>query len=394
MAMSSAAGLSISPIADDSIYDTDHPTYAHIALLVDIGFLGMKTLESMSDDTATPSHLLELEKARSNMVTKIVHLGMKKRALLELGVMRERLIKAAMKLWDEQDLEARDRHHNQKPQIKEAIASSSSAESLKRQYQHLFMFPLPTAVSRSLASSGKSSPLSSTSSSADCIPTFMLLVLALFNNAVRCWTDVRNGALAYLLHEMTTQQDSAYEWCKNLVMIQGPSVARQFDIMFRLLFIAAGRAVERNPLREGQRHAFSLRMLGVKYFAAFQVYGAIKDKDKDQCRNSSNNIWEKIMRIGVEHDRSTRDGQSKEDIYTIATAYKNAFEFVRDMSTVDHSDASYQKWHSHFEYLVNKYPPRMSGSEDHRTADPKPNVTVATPITVFSEPHISSHYWR
>lgn len=57
-----------------SVYATEQPTYNHVAIVVDIGFLSIATLESIGDEVS--GSLLEVEKARSNMITKIVHLGM------------------------------------------------------------------------------------------------------------------------------------------------------------------------------------------------------------------------------------------------------------------------------------------------------------------------------
>lgn len=56
------------------LYDTGQPTYAHIAALVDVGFLSVRTLESMGSNMS--SSLFEVEKARSNLISKIIQLGM------------------------------------------------------------------------------------------------------------------------------------------------------------------------------------------------------------------------------------------------------------------------------------------------------------------------------
>lgn len=58
----------------NSLYCTDRPTYAHIAMLVDISFLGIESLENMSQDIS--AGIFEIEKARSNLASKIIELGM------------------------------------------------------------------------------------------------------------------------------------------------------------------------------------------------------------------------------------------------------------------------------------------------------------------------------
>ncbi|KAF9565328.1 hypothetical protein EC968_004165 [Mortierella alpina] len=183
------------PAHTPSVYATEQPTYIHVAIVVDIGFLSIAALESM--DSELPGSLLEVEKARSNMITKIVHLGMKKRAMLELEVLRERLIKSAKSLWNENNLQS----SNEGQQVCSVTASqprptssSASAEALKKTYQHLFTFHTPNAI--------RSESSDTSAAKFEPILTFMLLVLALFNNAVRCWTDVRNCTMAYQLEKL------------------------------------------------------------------------------------------------------------------------------------------------------------------------------------------------
>ena len=58
----------------DSVYRTDKPTYSHVAILVDISFLSVRALEVLENRVSTD--LFEIEKARSNLITKIIALGM------------------------------------------------------------------------------------------------------------------------------------------------------------------------------------------------------------------------------------------------------------------------------------------------------------------------------
>lgn len=72
--------------------------------------------------------------------------------------------------------------------------AKTSAESLKRTYQHLFSVSIPNFPSNALMEqttptcTGDGSPTQ----------TLILLVVALQTNAIRCWMDVRNGTLVYV----------------------------------------------------------------------------------------------------------------------------------------------------------------------------------------------------
>jgi hypothetical protein len=58
---------------------------------------------------------------------------------------------------------------------------------------------------------------------------------------------------------MMQQQDSPLEWCMYLAKTQPQAAQRPLDALFRLLFIAAGKAVETN--RTSGTHSFDLEFL-------------------------------------------------------------------------------------------------------------------------------------
>ncbi|KAG0020475.1 hypothetical protein BGZ80_004133 [Entomortierella chlamydospora] len=338
------AALSISD--EKSIYETDQPTYAHIAVLVDIGFLGVRTLELMGGYIST--NLFEIEKARSNLISKIIQLGMKKRALQELGYLREQLIQCAISLWKERDLGTLDEQERQRSKSKIESgsvipSSSSSVDSIKKSYQHLFTFPFPKALS-TFAANSMPNALSATSVGLEQVLTFIRLVQALHNNAVRCWMDVRNGSLAYLLPEMMSQPNSPYDWCMCIANIHRQAGQQSLDALFRLLFIAAGKAVDIDPTREGHRHAFMLRMHGIKYHGLYRHLTETKD----------GMIWDKILRCGAEFEKSTRDGQTREDVLLLLRSYKTIYEFLGEFAAVDTSNARFLEWRKHFVHLSSK----------------------------------------
>jgi hypothetical protein len=72
--LSGASDMADAEDLPDSIYQTDHPTYSHVAMLVDISFMSVRALEVLDNSVSTG--LFEIEKARSNLITKIISLGM------------------------------------------------------------------------------------------------------------------------------------------------------------------------------------------------------------------------------------------------------------------------------------------------------------------------------
>ncbi|KAF9436395.1 hypothetical protein BGZ76_004090 [Entomortierella beljakovae] len=259
----------------NSIYDSDRPTYAHIAILVDIGFISIRMLELIGN--SIPSSLFEIEKARSNLISKIIQLGM-----------------------------------------------------------YLFSFPFPRAISApETPAVGEGQEHSM---------TFIRLVQALHNNAVRCWMDVRNGSLAYLLPEMMSHSGSPYEWCMCIARIQLKAGTQSLDALFRLMFIAAGKAIDTNPSREGHSHSYLLRMHGIKYHGAC----AYLTKSIDGM------IWDKMLRCGVEYEKSTRDGQTRDDILLLLKSYMSTFEILSQFELADHTSVRFQEWYKHASHLSQK----------------------------------------
>ncbi|KAG0315506.1 hypothetical protein BGZ99_007425 [Dissophora globulifera] len=343
-ALSLTVGTAAGKVANqNATYETDRPTYAHITVLVDVGFVAVRTLELMSRDT--PAVQFEMEKARSNLISKVMQIGMKKRALQELGFLREQLVLCASSLWKDPDYQAKDEAERRR--LKSTSGSSSksrptatdaSVESIRKSYQHLFALPLPSALLQLTTDASLEGP------ELDQALTFVRLVQALHNNALRCWMDVRGGSLAYLLPEMMSQRDSPYDWCMCMAKLQQQAGQQSLDALFRLLFIGAGKAADNNPTREGRRHAFMLRMHGMRYYGALKHLTQAKD----------GMVWDKILRCGVDYEKSTRDGQQQEDILFLLRAYKSIFEFLDALEPVDLSDSRLQEWFKHLDFFVRK----------------------------------------
>ncbi|GJJ77447.1 separase [Entomortierella parvispora] len=315
------------------------PCYDHIPKLVEISFLAVGTLEAMDDSVSTG--LFDIEKARSNLITKTIEIGMKKRAFEELGFLRDRLLQSAQIIWGEADLVAKDEEVKNNVRRGQRGSVGEDLDSPITAYRDLLRFPFPHALK---SGNPKLSEVARSASCADPVQTFVLLVLALHNNAVRCWIDARNGALAHYLHEMMQQRDSPLDWCMYLAKIQPQAAHRPLDALFRLLFIAAGKVVEANRSSEGHRQAFLLRILAMRYFATFSNASGI----------INGTVWEKLLRCGVECDKETKDDKNPQDGAVIVQEYTSIFEFIRGQWRVDLKNPCFQSWCDHFAYLARK----------------------------------------
>lgn len=85
-------------------------------------------------------------------------------------------------------------------------------------------------------------------------------------------------------------------------------------------------------------------MLGMRYHAAFKHFSGTND----------GSIWDRIMRCGVEYERSTRKGQTQADIVVLVTAYKEIFDFVQGLSPIDYSSSHYQSWYTYMAHFASK----------------------------------------
>ncbi|KAF9397283.1 hypothetical protein BGX21_009035 [Mortierella sp. AD011] len=141
-----------------------------------------------------------------------------------------------------------------------------------------------------------------------------------------------------------SQPNSPYDWCMCIANVHRQAGQQSLDALFRLLFIAAGKAVDIDPTREGHRHAFVLRMHGIKYHGLYRHLTETKD----------GMIWDKVLRCGAEFEKSTRDGQTREDILLLLRSYKTIYEFLGEFAAADTSNARFLEWRKHFVHLSSK----------------------------------------
>ncbi|KAG0230739.1 hypothetical protein BGW41_002411 [Actinomortierella wolfii] len=284
-----------STLSSSSIFNTADPTYDHVLILVDIGFIALQILERL--DLNASKGFLDVHKARSNLVNKIISLGMKKRGMQELAIMRTQLLKAAELLWPKDKLAEQQSvapletaHH---AQIDPVIASILSS------HQDLFCFPVPLALENTLTAEDM---LSSTSASADQLQTFILLVNGLHNNAIRCWMDVRQGALTHYLDILLQQPDA-------------------------------------------EQHAFGIRMLGVQYLALQSFVPGGRGQEA---------MWKTMLSCGNQLQTKTPIKSTAVTASSILAKFRQLLESIRSNVTLDTQVPAFKHWRQYIDTLSSK----------------------------------------
>lgn len=87
-----------------------------------------------------------------------------------------------------------------------------------------------------------------------------------------------------------------------------------------------------------------LRMLGLQYYGAQKHLAGANDGI----------IWDKVLRCGVEYEKSTRDQQSQDDILFLVNSYKTTVEFLSRLSAVDQANPRFQEWYKHLDFYARK----------------------------------------
>lgn len=95
---------------------------------------------------------------------------------------------------------------------------------------------------------------------------------------------------------------------------------------------------------EGHRRAFLLRILAMRYFAAFSHTSGVTDGV----------VWERLLRCGAEYDKETRDDCNPKDGAIIVQEYMSIFKFIRGQWSVDLKHPCFQSWCDHFAFLARK----------------------------------------
>ncbi|KAG0231028.1 hypothetical protein BGW42_000546 [Actinomortierella wolfii] len=320
-----------------SIFNTADPTYDHVLILVDIGFIALQILERL--DLNASKGFLDVHKARSNLVNKIISLGMKKRGMQELAIMRTQLLKAVELLWPKDKLAEQQSaapleaaHH---AQIDPVIASILSS------HQDLFCFPVPPALENTLTAEDM---LSSTSASADQLQTFILLVNGLHNNAIRCWMDVRQGALTHYLDILLQQPGMPATWCSLLTRLNPKASLGPLDAMLRLHFQAAEK-ISGLLIADAEQHAFGIRMLGVQYLALQSLVPGGRGQEA---------MWKTMLSCGNQLQTKTPVKSATATASSILAKFRQLLESIRSNVTLDTQVPAFKHWRQYIDTLSSK----------------------------------------
>lgn len=273
--------------------------------LVDTSFYALSALRHMNTFTALKP--LDIEKTTSNLIGKMVDLGEYNRALDEL--VKFRLVLASV---------AKVELNNNSAFSKASTASKSPSPTTTTQ-------PLKGVLTESFNKQPSFSNNSTRSSSAAAVTsapiiasqweddvlskyadlfqfpikpnindrTMILLILAYQMNAIRCWCELEDGALAKYIPYFMEKSGNFFDWCLQLVHVDATTANKQLDTLQRLLYKVANRF----PLtEEAALHSHSIQVIALK---ALATSGSVPMKL----------VLDRLVRIGITYEKSTK--QSK-----------------------------------------------------------------------------------
>ncbi|KAL9542009.1 hypothetical protein MBANPS3_008825 [Mucor bainieri] len=259
--------------------------------LVDTSFYALSALRHMNTFTALKP--LDIEKTTSNLIGKMVDLGEYNRALDEL--VKFRLVLASVA---KVELTSSSSSSSSSPS-KVAISKATSqpikgvlTESFNKQpasstrstatvpsdqwednalnkYADLFQFPLKPNINDR---------------------TMILLILAYQMNAIRCWCELQDGALAKYVPYFMEKPGNFFDWCVQLLNVDTTIAKKQLDTLQRLLYKVANKY----PLtEEAAHHSHSIQVVALK---ALATSGSVPMKL----------VLDRLVRIGITYEKSTK----------------------------------------------------------------------------------------
>ncbi|KAI7873953.1 uncharacterized protein EV154DRAFT_430519 [Mucor mucedo] len=205
--------------------------------LVDTSFYALSALRHMN--THTTLKPLDIEKTTSNLIGKMVDIGEYNRALDELRKFRSVLASVAKVQLDskltvdnksktipKKRVLAETQDNNQSTYkrsfspVPDSMIGNQWEQEMLYKYQDLFQFPYDTSINDR---------------------TMVLLVLAYQMNALRCWCEVGDNALAKYVPYFMEKSGNFIDWSKHLYKIDAETAKKQLDSFQRLLYKAANK---------------------------------------------------------------------------------------------------------------------------------------------------------
>ncbi|GAN04654.1 conserved hypothetical protein [Mucor ambiguus] len=267
--------------------------------LVDTSFYALSALRHMNTFTALKP--LDIEKTTSNLIGKMVDLGEYNRALDEL--VKFRLVLASVAKVELAGTSSKvstgkssstttaavtqpmkgvlTESFNKQPSSKtrstttaatvtsEPIIANQWEDDILNKYADLFQFPIKPNINDR---------------------TMILLILAYQMNAIRCWCELQDGALAKYVPYFMEKAGNFFDWCVQLLNVDATTAKKQLDTLQRLLYKVANRF----PLNEeAAHHSHSIQIIALK---ALATSGSVPMKL----------VLDRLVRIGITYEKSTK----------------------------------------------------------------------------------------
>jgi len=265
-----------------------------IACLIDTSFYALRALHLLNDTKAVKH--LDVEKARSNLITKLININQYNRAIQELTSFREHLanligVNPTSHLT--QAVGGKALEAGEKSILTEALNSPTtpaSPRAFKSTARQLTaeLYKAATANSARESHSEHASLLQLPMQQNMNNISMVRLILAYQLNAIRCFVEMDGGARISELPDLLERKGSFFDWCRHLATMEEEKAQEQFEYLYRLLSKAAkgSHSVSIPPLQ-----ALKLRVqsLAAAYFFKRAKFGYICDQ---------------LVRIGVTFEKA------------------------------------------------------------------------------------------
>ncbi|KAL7308034.1 separin protein, variant 2 [Mucor circinelloides] len=118
----------------------------------------------------------------------------------------------------------------------------------------------------------------------------ILLILAYQMNAIRCWCELQEGALAKYIPYFMEKSGNFFDWCVQLLNVDATTAKKQLDTLQKLLYKVANKL----PLtEEAAHHSHSIQIIALK---ALATSGSVPMKL----------VLDRLVRIGITYEKSTK----------------------------------------------------------------------------------------